>query len=331
MADPTTPLVRLYGPEELPVRIPDWPEQVGIAVCRVGGKTIAFQPYHQAETGPALRKRLPQEAGAALQGFAAYPALRGLSEARIGYAEDQRLTAELENALRSMPRLVEAVQDFAINFEFAAEEGLGLDGLNDTARRRAEPGPSAPVSDQMPVGYHPFKEPDRSAEVIAGAMLRPVGAAGIDLLLSAEARDNPRALPPEVNVLVRDDSLRVAIPLAGVLVNDKLPAALRLPAGALVLGQSGGKPVPAQVLRRGNYLFVAPDVGAIASPAAVQMKAARGPGLPWGLIALVLGLVLLAAAIGAAAFAFWPSGTATSGPLAPVDSLRSGLFSTPSN
>lgn len=330
MSDPSSPLVRLFGPDELPVRIPDWPDQVGVAVCRAGGKTMSFQPYHLGEPGQVLRKRLPQEAGEALQGFAVYPALRGLSEARIGYAEDQRITAELENALRSMPRLIEAVQDFAINFEFASEEGLGLDGLNDSLRRKPETSAVAAqraATDELPVGYHPFKEPDRTAEVISGAILRPVGAAGIDLVLT-EGGGDARSVPPDATVLVREDSLRVAIPLAPLLTDGRLPPVLRLPAGSLLLGQSGGKPVPAQVVRRGSYLFVAPEFSVIAAPATAAPKGekAKGRRLPWKMLGILLAALAFAAAVGAAVYFFLPRDDGTAGRLAPVDSLRSGLF-----
>lgn len=327
MSDATTPLVRFFGPDELPVRIPDWPGEVGVAVCRLNGKTLSFQPYHRAEAGQALRKRLPQEVGEALQGFAAYPAMRGLSEARISYAEDQRITVELENALRSMPRLIELVQDFAINFDFAAEEGLGLDGLNDGARRKAEISAMAAqksMTEPLPVGYHPFREPDRSSEVISGAFLRPVGAAGIDLVLVENAQ-NARAVPPETTVLVREDSLRVAIPLAPVLVDGRLPPVLRLPAGSLLLGQSNGKPVPANVLRRGNFLFIAPEFSVIAS-AAQMPKPEKSRALPWKAIGLGLAGLVLVAAVGTAAFFLLPQGGDTGRPQAPVESLRSGLF-----
>lgn len=317
-------IVRLFGPDELPVRIPDWPEGVGIAVCRTMGKTIALQPYHTSETGPNLRRRLGDEVGDSLRGFAVYPALRGLPEASIGYAEDQKIVADLANALRSMPRLVEAVQDFAINFEFAEEEGLGLDGLADQARRKGEPPKSAP--DQLPVGYHPFEKPDPTCEVISGAMLKPVGAAGVDLILVAEKGLPSREMPPEVGVMVREDSLRVAIPLGAILVNGKLPPVVRLPAGSLLLGQTNGKPVPAMVLRRGSFLFVAPDYGAVSMPLAVGK--AEGRSFPWlPVLAILLGMIVIAG-IAVGTVLLLSGGETVTGSQGAVDSLRSNMFST---
>lgn len=327
MSDANSPIVRLFGPEEIPVRIPDWPEGVGVAVCRAGGKTLSFQPYHTGESGMALRKRLPAEAGAALNGFLVYPAMRGIGEAKLSYSDDQRIVSELEHALRSMPLLVEAVADFAINFEFAEDEGIGLDALNDSARRAAEASQAQKPRDQIPVGYLPFIKPDPTCEMISGAMLRPAGAAGVDLILAPDRLARTREMAAEVTVMVREDSLRVAIPLAGVLVNGALPAVVRLPVGALMMGQSAGKPVPAWVLRRGAYLFVAPDYSAVSTAPTLGTTAKQAPHFPWTPVILAVCTVVVIAAAAVAAYVLLPSGEAPAATTAPVDNLRSTLFS----
>lgn len=325
MADINSPLVRLVPPAELPVRIPDWPEAVGIAICRAGGRTISLQPYHLREAAPALKRRLVAEAGDALRGFAVHPAVKGLIDAKLPPAEDLRLISELEQALRSMPRLVEEASDFAINFEFASEEGLGLDGLNDQTRRRREDQGAKPT-DQLPVGYHAFVKAEPDCEVISGAMLRPVGAAGVDLLLVPEKSLPLRFIPADAPVLVREDSLRVAIPLGPVLDAGRLPPALRLPAGALLLGATGGKPVPALVLRRRGYLFVAPDYAAIANPVSAAPATPARVALPWKTISLLLAGLALIAGVAVAGWFLLPATTEARGPTAPVQDLRENLF-----
>lgn len=328
MSDQNLPYVRLFAPEELPVKISDWPEGVGIAVCRVGGRTASMQPYHVTESGMGLRKRLPAEVGEAIMGFSVYPALRGLSEYKISQVEDQRLLSELEATLRSAPLLIEAAADFAINYEFAEEEGIGMDSLGESGKRHSETAQSV-ARDQIPVGYVPFEKPDPNCELIAGAVLRPAGAAGVDLILAPDQFAKSREMTPEVSVMVREDSLRVAIPLAGALVNGRLPSAVRIPAGALMMGQSGGKAIPAWVLRRGSFLFVAPDYGAVATTASVGApvaKAQGGSAFPWKPIVITLAAVVVVLGIAGAAYTLMQKGDAVEQSAAPVDSLRSSLF-----
>lgn len=327
VSDAMSPLVRLFSSEELPVRIPDWPEGVGIAVCRVGGRSISMQPYHMEESGSALRRRLVDEVGAELGGFKIYPALKGIPAADIGAAEDRRITQDLEQALRSMPRLIETVQDFAINFAFALDEGLGLDDLSEQGRRKGEVA-AKHEADQLPVGYQLFEKPDPDAAVIAGAMLKPLGAQGVDLYLGGDPNKHSRDIPPEPRVLVRDDSLRVAIPLAGVLQNGALPPVLRLPAGALIMSGAGGKPVPAMVLRRGNFLYVAPEANSVSAPASAPKSIAprQSSGL-WKWIALGVAAVLVVAAIAGGVYFMLAKGEApAAAPVEPVNKLRSNLF-----
>lgn len=328
MSDQNLPYVRLFAPEELPVKISDWPEGVGIAVCRVGGRTASMQPYHVTESGMSLRKRLPAEVGEVMLGFSVYPALRGLTEYKISPVEEQRLLSELEATLRSAPLLIEAAADFAINYEFAEEEGIGIDSLGESAKRNSDAANSV-ARDQIPVGYVPFEKPDPNCELIAGAVLRPAGAAGVDLILAPEQFAKTREMAPEVKVMVREDSLRVAIPLAGAMVNGRLPSAVRIPAGALMLGQSGGKPVPAWVLRRGSFLFVAPDYSAVATTASVAAptaKASSESGIPMKPILMTLAAVAVVLGIAAAAYAFIQRGNNVEQSTAPVDTLRSNLF-----
>ncbi|MFC0281193.1 hypothetical protein ACFOHK_07610 [Falsigemmobacter intermedius] len=327
MADHHAPIVRLFGPGELPVRIPDWPEAVGLAVCRVEGKTLAFVPWHVSEKPQVLRRRLVNEAGPALQGFVFYPAAKGSTPVTLPPGEDARILGELDSAMRGLPRLLEEANDFAINFEFAAEEGLSLDALSDGNRRKAELAAKAQpvITDQLPVGYVPFVKADPDCEMIAGAVLRPAGAAGVDLVLQPNA--NARELPAEVSVLVREDSLRVAIQLGPILVNGRLPAVLRLPSGALMLGKTGGRPVPAMVLRRSGMLFVAPDYSAVATaPQPSVPEAKKASKLPWvWILGGLLALVTTLAVAGAVVWALQPAAPEPQ-PLAPVEDLRSNLF-----
>lgn len=325
MSDAISALVRLFGPADLPVRIPDWPEGVGIAVCRNHGKTLSMQPYHMQETGQMLRRRLTDEVGEELQGFRVTPALKGIETAQIAPADDRRIVHELENALRSMPRLIETVQDFSINFAFALDEGLGLDGLADQARRK--PDGAEVNSDNIPVGYQLFEKPDTNCEVISGASLKPQGAAGVDLFLSGDPNKHTREIPAEPKVMVREDSLRVAIPLTGILVDGKLPNVLRLPAGSVLISGAAGKIVPALVLRRGNFLYVTPEAPAVAAPL-LQPKVTVSSASPlwkWAGLGLV-GLVL----IGALGFGAFKLLSFESQPVAvekaPVNNLRSNLF-----
>ncbi|RRH75794.1 hypothetical protein [Falsigemmobacter faecalis] len=328
MADQHAPIVRLFGPGDLPVRIPDWPEAVGIAVCRAEGKTLAFMPWHISEKPQVLRRRLSHEAGPALHGFAFYPAFKGSPAVTLPPGEDARILGELDSALRGLPRLLEEAGDFAINFEFAADEGLSLDALSDVNRRKVELSARAAqttITDQLPVGYVPFVKADPDCEMIAGAMLRPAGAAGVDLVLQPNA--SARELPAEVVVLVREDSLRVAIQLGPVLVDGRLPAVLRLPTGALMLGKTGGRPVPAMVLRRSGMLFVAPDYSAVSTvPQPIPREENQSSSRPWVWIAAgLLGLLAAVAITVVVVRALQPAAPAPV-PVAPVDDLRSNLF-----
>jgi|GEM_PF-2942217 len=327
MADHHAAIVRLFGPAELPVRIPDWPDAVGLAVCRVEGKTLAFVPWHISENPQVLRRRLLAEAGTALQGFVFYPAMKGSPAVTLPPGEDARILGELDSAMRGLPRLLEEAGDFAINFEFAAEEGLSLDALSDVNRRKAELSAKAQttITDQLPVGYVPFVKADPDCEMIAGAVLRPAGAAGVDLVLQPNA--SARELPVDVAVLVREDSLRVAIQLGPVLVNGRLPAVLRLPPGALMLGKTAGRPVPAMVLRRSGMLFVAPDYSAVSTVAQAPASEGKKPsGFPWvWVLAGGLGLLTTLAIAAAVVWALQPA-PPEAAPVAPVDDLRSNLF-----
>jgi len=320
MADPVGPVVRLVASGEIPVRISDWPEDVGIAICRVGGRTVSLTPYHEEERPGALRRRLIEEVGERLNGFHVHPEMRGIPTAELSLADDQKLLSDLETALRGMPKLIEEIHDFAINFVFAAEEGVSLDGKgkNDGVRQG--------MTDQLPVGYVPFVQADPNCEVISGAILRPAGAAGIDLLLTQAPQG--REMAPEVKVLVREDSLRVAIPVGEVLVNGRLPPVLRMPAGSLLLGSSGGKPVPALVMRRGGFLFVAPDYSSVAGSASIAEPVRAGSRIPYKLIALImLAVVVIVAMMGGVLWYLLQAGLEDAAPLAPVDDLRQNLFS----
>ena len=325
MSDAMSALVRLFGPADLPVRIPDWPEGVGIAVCRNRGKTLSMQPYHVQETGQMLRRRLTDEVGEELHGFRVTPALKGIETAEISPVDDRRIAHELENALRSMPRLIETVQDFSINFAFALDEGLGLAGLADQARRK--PDGAEVNSDNIPVGYQLFEKADSNSEVISGASLKPQGAAGVDLFLSGDPNKHSREIPAEPKVLVREDSLRVAIPLKGVLVEGKLPNVLRLPAGSILISGAAGKVVPALVLRRGNILYVTPEAPAVAAPLA-PLKVAAAPASPlWKWLGLGVAGLIVIGAIGFAAFKLLSFDAPPAAvEQAPVNNLRSNLF-----
>ena len=316
MEPATATYVRLLLAEEF-VPPSGWPEDVGVAVVRTSGPEVEIFPVHRQEDPAALLRRIEDFSGIALGAAAVYPPVEGHPESDLPVNTLRDLVSGIEKFLASSPDVVEEAEDFAVNFAFAAEEGIDLSGALT---------PTTHVAPALLPGYVPLRSD--------AAALRPFPDAVLRITVSGEALVilNP-ASPPGVittpEILVRDDGIGFAVPREALTQGQHQPYAVQLAHGSLPKAlERFACDIPLACLARADHVLFTPILGFAVQPAAsnTPVGGAISEAKPssWRIpraVGAVAGVALLAAV---ALFSSAP--TRALPPETPVDALRAGLF-----
>lgn len=315
--EPTTAsYVRLLLAEEF-VPPSDWPEDVGVAVVRTSGPEVEIFPVHRQEDPAALLRRIEEFSGIALGAAAIYPPVEGHPKCDLPPDTLRELVSGIEKFLASSPDVVEEAEDFAVNFAFAAEEGIDLSGALTPAERAAPPvlpGYVSPASGAA--GMRPF--PD--------AVLRITEAGEALIILNPSLPLGAIATP---EILLRDDGIGFAMPREAVMQGEQQSNTLQLQNGSLPKAlERTACDIPLACFARADHVFFTPIIGF-----AVQSAASNTPvGDAFSLakpsswrtqhaVGAVAGIALLAAVA-----LLSSDHTQALPPETPVDALRAGLF-----
>lgn len=253
MTEIPTVRVRVFAPDEF-ARIPDWPDEVGIALL-LGGSEPEIFPVHQSEGGAEIVARLGALVGRDLSGSAFFPPLDGHPECDLSFGAVAKLRTEIESFLSKSPDSVEEAADFLVNFCFAADEGRNLSSLVQGVSQPLEVAEILPVpgSTELP-GYAPLETGSPNAAQFIRALLWPSPTG--ELVLLSNAVDNPFRVSPS-DVLVREDGTGLALRRSGLGEAGSLPGYIILPLDCIEFDPpaSGSQVV---VVARARHFLVTP-------------------------------------------------------------------------
>lgn len=338
--------VRIFAAGEFTAP-PDWPDDVGVAVIHADG--IEVFPVHARESGADVLRRIAPLTERDLRDATVYPVVAGQPASDLSFSAVAELRSAVEDFLSRFPQAVEEADDFAVNFGFAADEGIALPALIGPSQPAARADPSTVQetrANPLP-GYVPLSAVPALPSPYPCAMLRVKADGGLTVLLDP---DLPALSAADLPVLLREDGMGFAVPM------DALPpeiAALRLPAGCMGWIPKGVEgEIPLWTVERGGFLIVSflpewawvtgQDAGSTARTEVDQDLERDGDdgtlrrrfGQFWTafrgrLRKPLAGLALLAAAgvgAGIGAEGFGDAQSETGVPPVALDALRAGLF-----
>ncbi|MFC2970525.1 hypothetical protein [Acidimangrovimonas pyrenivorans] len=284
MADTSEALAFFLEEADLGHLFVDWPAGMRLVICLDHDGDCAMLVYH-ADEEPRILRRAADLLRKPVGTFCVVPPRDGCPTRRMLFSEEQKLLAlvsETEN-------LYETASDYAINYAFAAEEGLDTELMTTGSSGAAAADPAAaaeevqptlppipPVSPHrapsvvtpeiapdraaasargnVPEGFRALSEDERRYSLFADGMLT-LGRRG---QLSLTAGDAAAEAGPAVTVdriYFRDDLLSFAIPVA-------------------TLREQGARGLPGRIML-GEHLFPAPLVETLArGPQPVRLTAA---------------------------------------------------------
>ncbi|MFA8386190.1 MAG: hypothetical protein ACEPO2_11245 [Pelagibaca sp.] len=316
MEPATATFVRLLLAEEF-VPPSGWPEDVGVAVIRTNGPEVEIFPVHRQEGPAALLRRIEEFSGIALGAAAVYPPVEGHPECDLPQSTLRDLVSGIEKFLASSPDVVEEAEDFAVNFAFAAEEGIDLSGA-------LTPTTHAPPA-VLP-GYVPLKTGAAGLRPFPNAVLR-IAESGEALVILNPSLPLGAIATPEI--LLRDDGIGFAVSRDAVMQGQHEPYALQLAPGSLPKAlERRVCDIPLACFAHADHVLFTPILAFAVQPAVstTPAGAAISDAKPssWRIqraVGAVAGVALIAAV---AMFSSAP--TRTLQPETPVDALRAGLF-----
>lgn len=115
---------------EVAAILPDWPAEMSLAICLDGAGACEMVVFHRDESERIL-DRVAEVMNRAPGSFAVTPEVEGWPTRRILFSEERKLMALVAGA----ERLSETAADYAINFNFAREEGLDPEALIRTGAK----------------------------------------------------------------------------------------------------------------------------------------------------------------------------------------------------
>lgn len=341
--------VRIFAAGEFAVPA-GWPDDVGVAAILADG--IEVFPAHARESGADVLRRITALTERDLRGAPVHPAVAGHPACDLSFSAVAELRSAVEDFLSRFPEAVEEADDFAVNFGYAADEGIALPALLGPSLPAVPAGsPPTHQSGMNPLsGYVPLSDMPALPSPFPGAVLRVNADGGLMILLDP---DLPVLSAVAPSVLLREDGMGLAVPTDALSSG---AVALRLPAGCLPwIPQGVEGEIPLLAVERSGYLLLSflPEWAWItpqdANAATAQAEAdqggkwgADGPALRrwvarcrdavrdrWrkplaGLALLVATVIAVGAGLGVAGRGDAQSGAAI--PAAAVDALRAGLF-----
>ncbi len=149
---------------ELHLMFDDWPAQIRLAICLGEEGSCAILVYHEAEED-RIMLRVGDLMGLPPDGFAVVPRRPGFATRRMRFSDEQKLMTLIAEA----EGLREVAADYAINYAFAADEGLNPELM--TTGVQAE----APVTRTALADAVALPEPMRIARIDARPVPEPRG------------------------------------------------------------------------------------------------------------------------------------------------------------
>lgn len=258
-------LLRIYAHDERTVWPDEWPENIGVVCLWRNGQIDGVSAFHEDESDEVVVERALEAFDMDAVQVASHPKVKGLSSHDLDVSEDIEISLSLDDFLDRNEEEVEAACDFAVNYEFAASEGLPpeeiVPGLKPVSGSRRKPA--------LPSGYSNVDDLDRSDAVFSGAYLRFHSKDVMHLVIPGVGNDD---LMGGVSVLARDDGTGFAIAVDQLLAHERPYGVIEVPAAALSISASVGSRMDVLVSLGDTHLY------ATAMPhtltAGVQRKAA---------------------------------------------------------
>ncbi|MEI4473489.1 hypothetical protein [Frigidibacter sp. MR17.24] len=282
----------LPGDEDLARMFRDWPRGMRLALCLDAGGACSALLYREEET-EGLLPRIAAALGQAPEDTIVVPELAGARTRPLRFSEEQRLLALL--ALTAEERgpalLVEAAEDYALNVQFALEEGLDPSRFIAPVGAAAAPAGRAPfahrftaqsfvqsiATEAAPAGYRALapEERLRARALECRIRLEPRGSVVIETTPGTpeDSRDAPRAR----TVYLRDDLGAFALRLSEIAgATGEMAARFTVEAAALTEAlttplQAG--PLQARVTVIGDHVHVLPGSPEVRAETASVMRA----------------------------------------------------------
>ncbi|TGD61884.1 hypothetical protein EYC08_17600 [Tabrizicola sp. WMC-M-20] len=277
----TTAFAFLVESSELCRLVPDWPAAIHLALCPDADGTCALLVFHQDEDAPRVIARIGAHLGLAPGHFDVIPELDGYPTRRIPFSDEQRLIGLAVGDASTLRGVRELAQDYAINYAFAAEEGLDPDDLTGGLTSvQPEHGPSHarpdhPAPATAPTGFTQLTGKDSYHVARAEMSLTASGEVCITLE-AGEASTTPGRAD---RVFVRDDLEALALLAADVTQDGLIAARITIAPDHLpepMLQALTKRPMLVRLTRHAAHVFVlpAPERPRLAAPAPVARPAA---------------------------------------------------------
>lgn len=157
-------LAFLLEEAELGQIVPGWPARLRLAVCLDQDGGCMMLVHHADEAGRIL-ERIAEAIQQPVGTFCVVPGQPGCPTRRMLFSEEQRLLA----LVASSEGLLETAEDYAINYSFAAEEGLDPEFLTTGSPTAVSPGRRS----EAPAGAQPERHlPGPVGSAVASAARR---------------------------------------------------------------------------------------------------------------------------------------------------------------
>ncbi|MEI4488413.1 hypothetical protein V8J36_19640 [Frigidibacter sp. MR17.14] len=223
----------LPGAEDLARMFRGWPVDMRLALCLEAGGACSALLY-RAEESDRILPRIAAALGSAPAETVVVPELSGARTRPLRFSEEQRLLALLALTAeeRGPEQLLEAAEDYSLNFRFALEEGL--DPTRFVAPRPAHPSPA-------PQALAPNASPNAAKPPFAHRF-------SAQSFATEAAPAGYRALAPEERARAR-----------------ALDCEIRLePRGLVVIETEPGTPEDSRRAPRAQTVYLRDDLGAFA-------------------------------------------------------------------
>lgn len=128
MNNPATTLAVFFEPDALEMVHPSWPNQVFLAVCLTADGDCNLLTFCEEEL-KLIPHRILSALGASQSELCVVPRIPGFASRALLYSEQQTLI----DIIKGHPSVLEEAQDYAVNFQFALDEGLDPQNILDPA------------------------------------------------------------------------------------------------------------------------------------------------------------------------------------------------------
>jgi len=217
--------------------LPQWPARMNLVLCMDEAGKCALVVYHENEASKVLGK-VANVLEKPLGSFSVSPKVAGCPTRKVRFSEEQQLLALVAEA----DQLCETASDYAINYNFAREEGLDPETLTgtqsatayrldasmrrDTAKEASKPRGASPAvakvapkptpkAPALSAGYAKISEDDRRECHFLDGVLS-VSGPHVRLTINPGAFSSSHATIQLNDIAFRDDFARFALTRAAL-------------------------------------------------------------------------------------------------------------------